>query len=499
MPGGKIGGIADVAHDLPLALAPLGWNTTIVTPSYGAFHKLRGAERLDTIEVRFRGGTEAVEIYEVPGNNAPVRNLVFEHADFSPQGPGRIYCSDPGDSPFATDAGKFALFNAALAEWLVGTDTMPDVVHLQDWHTGFYFLLREFDARFEALKSVRSVFTIHNLAYQGTRPLAGNASSLDAWFPGLDVDEARVGDPRYADCVNPMACAVRLADKVHTVSPTYAGEICEPSDPAKGFIGGEGLEDELRTRRDDGELIGILNGCEYPERRGRKPAWTGVVDLMREQADAWLERGDDSGVHALAAERLAGLPRKKPNHIMVSVGRLVDQKVSLFLTRLPDGRTALEHILDDPGRLLVFLGSGDGALEQEVRDVAQRTENLIFLRGYSETLAAPLYRSGDLFLMPSSFEPCGISQLLSLRAGVPCVVHGVGGLRDTIEDGRTGFIFEGGDPLEQATNFVATVGKALHLRTSDPDSWNAMRRAAAAARFDWARSARETIEKLYDT
>jgi len=387
-----------------------------------------------------------------------------------------------------------------LAEWLAYMQVPPDVVHAQDWHTGVYFLLREFDPRFRRLQSIRSVFTIHNLAYQGVRPLAGHESSLDAWFPGLAVDETTVGDSRYTGCVNPMASAVRFADKLHTVSPTYAGEICEPSDPALGFIGGEGLAGDLQVRRDAGELIGILNGCEYPHRRGRKPAWTSVVALMRDQVDAWMHRGDEHGVHALAAERLAALPRKKPAHIMVSIGRLVDQKVSLFLQASPDGRMALERILDDIGRdsLLVLLGSGDAALEQEILSVAQRAENLVFLRGYSETLAAPLYRCGDLFLMPSSFEPCGISQMLSLRAGVPCVVHGVGGLRDTIEDGRTGFVFGGADPVEQATNFVATVKRARLSREADPDNWKEMRKAAAAARFDWIRSARETIERLYD-
>ena len=465
------------------------------------FHTLDDARSVGTFTTRFRGVEETIEVYDVPGDNAPVRNVVFEHPGFSPQGPGRIYCRDLDDTPFSTDADKFALFSVALVDWLLSADALPDVLHLQDWHTGFYFLLREFAPGCAPLRSLRTVFTIHNLAYQGIRPFDGHRSSLQAWFPGLGVDHERIRDPRYHDCLNPMATAIRCADRISTVSPSYADEICEPSDPGRGFIGGEGLEADLQQRRDRGELVGILNGCEYPRQVGRKPAWGVLVAQMREQVADWLHRGDDQGFHALAAGRLAALSKRRPGNVLVSIGRLVEQKVSLLLEPLTDGRPALEHLLQEAGRnaLMVLLGSGDEELERAVYAIATRTDNLVFLRGYSEQLAAPLYRSGDLFLMPSSFEPCGISQMLSLRAGVPCVVHGVGGLRDTIVDGRTGFVFGGNSEQAQATNFVAAVDGALRYKTRRPEGWKAIRRAARAARFDWARSARDTVTRLYDT
>jgi starch synthase len=464
------------------------------------FHALDGARPAGTFATRFRGVEETIQVYEVPGSNAPVRNIVFEHPGFSPQGPGRIYCRDLDDTPFATDADKFALFSVALVDWFLNADELPDVLHLQDWHTGFYFLLREFAPGCAPLRSLRTVFTIHNLAYQGIRPFAGHRSSLEAWFPGLGIDHERVRDPRYHDCLNPLATAIRCADKISTVSPSYANEICEPSDPGRGFIGGEGLELDLQQRRDRRELVGILNGCEYPSRRGRKPAWGVLVAQMREQVAAWQHRGDDRGFHALAAARLAALTKRRPGRVLVNIGRLVEQKVSLLLEPLTDGRPALEHLLREAGRdsLIVLLGSGDEELERAIYDTAARVDNLVFLCGYAEHLADPLYRSGDLFLMPSSFEPCGISQLLSLRAGVPCVVHAVGGLRDTIEDGRTGFAFGGNSAQAQATNFVAVVDRALRYKTSNPEGWKAMRHAARAARFDWARSARDTVARLYD-
>ena len=342
MPGGKIGGVADVIHDLPLALTRKGWQSTIVTPAYGAFHELPGAERLGTVDVRFRGEILAVEVFEVPGNNEPVRNIVLEHPLFSPQGPGRVYCSDPPHEPFATDSAKFAFFGAALAAWIWALPKQPDVLHLHDWHTGFYLLLREYDPAFEELRGIHTAFTIHNLFYQGIRPFAGVESSLERWYPGLCVDIGKIRDPRYADCFNAMATAIRLSDVVSTVSPTYAREICLPSDPFHGFIGGEGLERDLRALAKQDRLVGILNGCEYPEKPGRRPAWASLVKLMREQVGEWLNQGNNNDIHELAAERIATLGSKRPEHVMVSIGRLVGQKVSLFLKAMPDGRSALE-------------------------------------------------------------------------------------------------------------------------------------------------------------
>ncbi|HKX55006.1 MAG TPA: glycosyltransferase, partial [Xanthomonadales bacterium] len=116
---------------------------------------------------------------------------------------------------------------------------------------------------------------------------------------------------------------------------------------------------------------------------------------------------------------------------------------------------------------------------------------------YAEELSEQLYRGGDLFLMPSSFEPCGISQMLAMRAGQPCVVHGVGGLRDTVVNGESGFVFEGDTSAAQAEAFVVTVGKALQLRERDKDAWRRLRQTAAAQRFSWPQAAQQYINDLY--
>ena len=186
--------------------------------------------------------------------------------------------------------------------------------------------------------------------------------------------------------------------------------------------------------------------------------------------------------------------------MLVTIGRLVRQKVSLFLEALPDGRSALEHIADRIGDdgVLILLGSGEAGFERRVLEIATRCPQVLFLRGYSESLADPLYRAGDLFLMPSSFEPCGISQMLAMRSAQPCVVHGVGGLCDTVTDDKTGFVFDGENPGEQAEEFVAAVDRALRMKTDDNDRWQNLCIRAASERFDWKRSAQQTVEVMYE-
>ncbi len=497
MPGGKVGGVADVIRDLPQAIAARGWSATVVTPSYGALHERVKAAPAGRIATAFGGGTDDVAVYV--HTMRPVQHVLLDHPAFVPTTPGTIYHSDPDSRPYATDAGKFACFGAAAAAWVRSLDPAPTIVHLNDWHAAFYLLLREFDTEAAPLKDIRTVFSIHNLAYQGQRPLKGDPSSLERWFPGLEIDVDAVRDPVATDCINPMAFAIRRADAVNTVSPTYAREICRPSDPVRGFFGGEGLEEDLKAAAIAGHLEGILNGCIYPPGRSPRPGWQRIVSLLRQQTEAWQETKPENPAHRLAAERIAALPKRRPLHLLTSIGRLVSQKAALMVEPANGEPTALDAILERLGRqgVLLLIGSGEASIERAVLDVAKRRSNLVFMNGYSESLAEPLYRGGDLFLMPSSFEPCGISQMLAMRDGQPCVVHGVGGLCDTVSDGETGFVFHGDGPSEQAAAFVATVARALELRATHPVSWAGIAQRAEALRFDWDRAARCYIEQVY--
>ena len=485
-------------RDLPRALSGEGWQVRVATPSYGVLHKLSGSERLGSVPVPFRDAVFDVEVWRVTGE-ARVEQIVLHHALFEEQGPGLIYFGGDGDRPFATDANKFAFFCVAAACWIRSLERAPDVVHLHDWHAALYLPVTRYLDEFASLRSIRTVFTIHNLAYQGTRPLDGDESSLAAWFPGMVTDNSQVTDPEHTNCINPMAAAIRLADKVSTVSPTYADEICRPSDESTGFIGGEGLETLLQTARDQGRLSGVLNGCFYDELGGRRPGWQRIVGMLKAQLHDWLKKTPENEAHKLALERVAAMPKRRPRHVVTSIGRLVAQKATLLLQGDDSGNSPIERIADALGRdtAVIILGSGEAAFEKRMLDVAQKLPNLIFLCGYSELLADPLYHAGDLFLMPSSFEPCGISQMLAMRHGQPCVAHRVGGLGDTITDDKTGFLFDGATPEAQADAFVETTLRALALRADDPLRWQDIQKAAAAERFDWASAAQQTIDTLY--
>jgi len=520
LPGAKVGGMGDVLRDVPAALSAEGVEVTVVLPSYGFLSRLPGAAALGNLTVRFGQGHRRVEAFTLPDPTAPAVRLVILHDPlFAPCGEGRIYCDDPSDAPFATDASKYALFGAALAE-LLGSEMLPrqDVLHLHDWHSAFVAILRSFDPQHERLRDARLVYSIHNLALQGIRPFEGHASSLMRWYPWLTGNRALLADPRWPDCVNPTAAAIRLADRVHAVSPNYAREIVEPNDAGRGFHGGEGLEADLSEAAATGRLIGILNGIAYPDTavptRGSRPGHEPSVPVrgdagttwrrwMRSVAEALLAtlgyEGQLRAVDYIAHQRaLDWSVSPRPKHVLTSVGRLVAQKAALLLTPLEDGRAALEHLLDrhaDDG-VLVLVGAGDPALERAVQGIAARCPNLLFINRYAADIADSLYQRGDLFLMPSSFEPCGTSQMLAMRAGQPCLVHAVGGLVDTVGDGVDGFHFSGTSRSAQAEAMIAGLDAALHKR-SDDTGWRQIVDTAAQRRFDWQTSARRYLTELY--
>ncbi len=507
LPGGKVGGIGDVIRDLPPALAARGCTVTVLTPAYGVFADLPGASRLAALEVGFGGSACHVDLYQVPGTEERpgVRHWVLDHPLFEPCGAGRIYCDDPPDRPFARDANKFALFCAAAAEWLIQAgDQRPDIIHLHDWHTALLLLLRRYHPACRPLQMIRCVFTIHNLALQGVRPLTGDDSSLAHWYPGLRCKQADIADPRWSDCINPMAVGIRLSDAVHTVSPSYAEEILRPSAVEhKGYYGGEGLEVDLQQARDEDRLIGILNGCHYSEHGVPAPAWPALLTVLRNQILAWA--GSEPALHPahfIARERLADWPTQRPGFVLTGIGRLTEQKFRLLRQRDSRGRLAIDQImaqLAEVNGVYLLLGSGDPDYEQFLTAAAGRHPNLLFLRGYSDAVSQALYATGDLFLMPSSFEPCGIGQMLAMRAGQPCLVHHVGGLRDTVQPGINGFAFTGTGLADQADGLLAELDRVLALHRDQPKRWRQLARAAGIARFHWDESVNHYLDQLYQT
>ncbi len=513
LPRGKVGGIGDVVRDIPRALAEIGQQVDVVIPSYGYFSTLENSQYITSLQVMFAGEIQTVEVFKVSANDSPntsslsVSQWVIEHPLFAIAGVGKIYCNDPENRPFASDASKFSLFSTAVAKAII-SDVFGkiDVIHLHDWHTAMIAVLRAFEPEYQALQAIKTVYTIHNLALQGIRPFEGDESSFKAWFPHLTFEHSQISDPRYQNCFNPMRAGINLSDKVHAVSPNYAKEILLPSNTEKGYFGGEGLEVDLQKATEQGKLRGILNGCEYPEIEANVKAplnFKELINLCENEVFKWIaDKPLVNKAHLIAMTRLKQLAElKKEPIINTSVGRITDQKVRLFQELTHNGVTALEELLRllaDDG-VFILLGSGDDKLEDFLTHIAATNSNFIFLKGYSESLSANLYKSGDLFLMPSSFEPCGISQMLSMRAGQPCLAHRVGGLTDTIINNQNGFMFGGDNPSKQAQAMLSCFKKVIQKKKQDPSFWDEISSNALNTRFLWEHAAKDYIKYLYQS
>ena len=508
IPGAKVGGIGDVVRDIPTALAQLNLDdhqlhVTVVIPAYGALHLLPDARRIAVFTANFRAKEERIELFEIYAEKDPgVRYLLLHHPLFGAQGAGKIYCDDDATQPFATDASKFALFSAAGITAIRDNVLGPvNVLHLHDWHTALACALIQFDDSFEPLRSIPCVFSIHNLALQGIRPFTDDPSSLQSWFPHLHYDPETLQDPRWPHCINPMASAIRLADKVHTVSPNYAQEILMPNNAEQGFHGGEGLESELQSAAEQGRLIGIINGIYYSNSTEKSLSWPVFMQQMSSSLlNAIARSGDLAAADYVAHQRLLHWQQKqRPTHLITSVGRLTSQKIALLLEPFDDGQLPLEQLLATlSGRgLFILLGSGDAQLERDCQRVAAENPHFIFINQYSEPLSSLLFSHGDLFLMPSSFEPCGISQMLAMRQGQPCLAHAVGGLVDTIHDDFDGFLFSGDSMQSKSNALIRRFEDALSLREKRPTKFSALTDLARKRKFDWQESAKRYLLELY--
>lgn len=501
LPNCKVGGVADVIRDIPYALATQQVRCSVIVPDYGQYALNRSF--VADIAVPFKQHLETATLWRV-ASDADVDQYVVSHSLFS-QHNGAIYCND-GDQPFATDANKFALFCAAVSELLEHSVIGPvDVLHLHDWHAAVVAVLKTFSPRFVNLKQIKTVYTVHNLALQGIRPFKHDDSSLESWFPTLSYDGSQICDHVYPHCFNPMRAAISLSDKVHLVSPTYCQEVQLSSDHERGFFGGEGLEHDMQAAYRTGRLAGILNGCTYDTSSGETDdiSLHQYCDLAEQALFVWMaNEGTLKPAHYIAHQRVIQWRQQSVfrRPLITSVGRLTDQK-ALLLRQPKDGRLILDHVaalINEYGGVLVILGSGDPHLEYLFTQAMARNENMLYLQGYGKDLGDHLYTLGDLFLMPSSFEPCGISQMLAMRAGQPCLAHQVGGLRDTIIHEETGFLFGGDNLSEQAEQLLERLGQALEVHRNNPQKYLEIKANAGAQRFSWDTIASQYIKKLYE-
>ncbi len=449
-PYAKVGGLADVAGSLPQALASLGHDVSVYLP----FHRSIDAEKW--------GIPVAIATRSVPYGRSRVRvayphvvragvRVVLVRNDLRIGRPAVYGAPD--------DAKRYALFARAVAEDLV--EAKPDVVHAHDWHTGL--LVPLVATRYRALRAAATVFTIHNLAYQGQ----SSAGVLDlVGLPKRRLDVEARGQ------VNPMARAIAGADIVSTVSQRYAHEILTPE-----F--GAGLQDLLRSRAED--LWGIVNGIDValfdPATDRHIPARYSLADMRGKAQDK------------AALQKELGLAVGTSIPLLGVIGRLVEQKGIDILT--PVAPEILRA-----GAQIVVLGTGEPKYEAMWKELAERHRGTLSLTlGFDAALAQRIYAASDMFLMPSRFEPCGLGQLISFRYGTVPVVRSVGGLADTVRDADadarrgTGFAF--GDYAAAALGDA--VRRAIRAYR-DEARWSALRERVMRLDHSWTASAKRYVE-----
>jgi starch synthase len=434
-PFAKTGGLADVVGALPRALAQLGHSVDVVIP-------------------RYRG----ITVGEV--EDAGVRFVFIDNPAYY----DRDYLYGPSSGDYPDNAARFTFLAREAIAWAAQSGIRHDVVHAHDWQAGLVpVLLRQ---------TVPTVFTIHNLAYQGVFE-ASWLSRLGFGRELLHVDALE-----HWGQLSFLKGGIIFSRVITTVSPRYAEEIQTPE-----F--GCGLDGLLRSRSAD--VVGILNGIDYDQ-------WDPAHDpYLPEPYDAAHLQGKTAAKRMLL--ELVGLPAddagmQRPLVGMVS--RLVDQKGFDLLAAMPGALTALDAAF-------MVLGSGEPRYEDLWRDLAARHPDRVAARiEFDEALAHRVEGGADLFLMPSRFEPCGLNQMYSLRYGTVPVVRATGGLYDTVRDVDpatgigTGFTFTEYSP----TALLTALRRALALYKDRP-AWRRLQIAGMQQDFSWNASAREYV-KVYE-
>ena len=471
----KTGGLGDVVHSLPIALSELGDDVRLVLPAYRdvlasvdslkelGYWDLPGAgvtHRVRVLQAHHDGLADYLYLIDVPS--------LFDRA-------GNPYVHSDGFN-WPDNAERFTVFSRAVAQMakgIPGTDWHPDVVHCHDWQTG---LVPAFLSM--AHPRPKTVFTIHNLAYDGhfSQDDFTRLALPPEWWSSEYVE--------FYGGFSMLKAGMVFSDQVTTVSPTYAREICTPEY-------GYRFEGVLQHLGD--KLSGILNGIDLD-------IWNPATDShLKQSYSAENSKTGQPWIKAKSANKNALLKKAKlpatKAPLLGFIGRLVEQKgVDLITTMLPE-------LFASTDAVMIILGSGDGLYETELIKLAEKHPSRLHVHiGYSENLAHQVEAGCDLFIMPSRFEPCGLNQMYSLRYGTPPVVNFTGGLADTVTDATAmaikdktanGFVFHNVD----SDALLTTVKRALKIYRK-PEQWQQVCETAMQQELGWESSAKK-YQELY--
>lgn len=463
-PFAKTGGLADVCNALPKALAALGHDVRLAMPCYGTIPEALKGRSFGTFGVETEGVAAwgAVRSTFLPGSAVPVYLIEHEHY-FHREG---IYGVHGHEYPDSLE--RFSFFCRGVLEAIPQTGWEPDLIHCHDWHTALIpAYLKTALAEHPLWGGVPTVFTIHNLAYQGRHPAALYPKT------GLPPEMFTPDFAEYYGEVNLMKLGILLADKVNTVSPRYAKEIRQPQ-------GGFGLDGCFRSRAN--HLNGILNGVDY---------------------SLWNPAADPALIAPYSVDDITGKARCKA--VLQQLVRLPRRHVPLFgmVTRIVWDKgvdtliEALPAIFENDVQI-VILGKGDAFYEEPLAAAQDRyPDKLRVLLEYDERKARQIYAGSDFYLMPSHTEPCGLSQMYALAYGSVPIVRETGGLADTVRDISranidggiaTGIVFR----QETPAALGAAVARALSL-FRDTVLLRDVRAAGMRAEFTWERSSEAYI------
>jgi starch synthase len=465
-PYAKTGGLGDVAAALPRALRALGHDVRILMPRYRGVERHASAIRTVVPRLEVPVGDQRVEsalLVTETSAGVPVYFLEQDHY-FDRDG---LYGT--GDGDYEDSCERFVFFCRGALEAMIALDGegrdawRPQIIHANDWQTGLIpVYLRTLYRDHPALRSVATVFTIHNLAYQGV------FWHHDMPMTGLGWDVFTPAGIEFYGKLNFLKGGLVFSDLLTTVSRTYAAEI-------RTAEFGSGLEGVLEERAQD--LHGVVNGIDYEQ-------WNPAKDPALPRP---YSPGEPEGKIACreALRLLLGLD-EGPGPLVAMVTRLAGQKgLDLALEGLPG--------MLDAGCRVALLGAGEASLEEAWTQAAARHPGTVAVRiGYDAELASRMYAGADCFLMPSRYEPCGLSQLIALRYGTVPVVRRTGGLTDTVTEfdparrTGTGFLFD-----EFSADALLDAVRRAVAAFRRPENWSVLVRNAMTEDFSWDASARE--------